>query len=344
MRGGDGADVRPRPWRCPSPWSFSKEATPSDVFFWGSPHSPHSQTGLGPLAPVEWFLGPSERAPFLSPLFLVGRFGSPTKFDDGKKGTLVLTSLLEDLGVGQDWHSSYAGLGSPSICQGSILDLFWVPQPKLTEKVNLTKRPTPLASQRMMSPSTTLPPFPGRISLCPKTRLSCELQRSRGSTAGSPSTHPTRPPVRPHNTTQRNATQRNAHARTHTRTHACTHAHHTPHSILHTPHTAHLCGFQGTYHLNLFVAFVAMIARSLSRLTVVHAFRSIQAAPWRNFRIWRRFLPMAETSPSPENPASESPGGKPEWGEGGGLLRQCLHQLWPVFPVWGSFQRQLPFG
>ena len=31
--------------------------------------------------------------------FLVGVFGSPTKIDHGKKGALILASLLEDLGV-----------------------------------------------------------------------------------------------------------------------------------------------------------------------------------------------------------------------------------------------------
>ena len=39
---------------------------------------------------------PQQLVPFLTP-FLVGRYGSPTKIDYRKKGTLILTSLLEDV-------------------------------------------------------------------------------------------------------------------------------------------------------------------------------------------------------------------------------------------------------
>ena len=44
-------------------------------------------------------LGPVYVVPVSTVSFL-GRFGSPTKIDCRKKGTLVLTSLLEDLVVG----------------------------------------------------------------------------------------------------------------------------------------------------------------------------------------------------------------------------------------------------
>ena len=55
-------------------------------------------------------LGPPARGP-CSPNFFAWE-GSPTKIDYRKKGTLILTSLLEDLVKPSNWWFSLKGLGS----------------------------------------------------------------------------------------------------------------------------------------------------------------------------------------------------------------------------------------
>ena len=64
-------------------------------------------------------LGPPARCPF-SPPFL-GE-GSPTKIDYRKRGTLILTSLLEDLCVHVKWG---AAVKQVAIHQGLGLCLIW---------------------------------------------------------------------------------------------------------------------------------------------------------------------------------------------------------------------------
>ena len=45
------------------------------------------------------WIGPPPIGALSQPIFFGGRFGSPTQIDYRRKGTLILTSLLEDLAV-----------------------------------------------------------------------------------------------------------------------------------------------------------------------------------------------------------------------------------------------------
>ena len=58
-----------------------------------------------------WALGPPARCPFTDSFW--GRFGSPTKIDR-KKGTLVLTSLLEDLALDAQ-NADYDHVGAVAV-------------------------------------------------------------------------------------------------------------------------------------------------------------------------------------------------------------------------------------